>query len=243
MTLHSSFNSANFYLVTESAKHCQPQGLRARKREATRSAITAAARRLTSQNGLNGFTIEQLCEQVGVSRRTFFNYFPSKEDAIIGYLLDEFPADALEKFLHAAGPDSGVERGPLGLSTTLLRDLFRLANAMVEELNISKEHLQELAIVMKREPQLMLKVIGSAEYREREFAGLIAQRENLAVDDPATNMAAAIFGTCSQRAGQLFFSEANTLPFQEILANNLHMAQQIFNFSTLPADLSIEGTP
>ncbi|WP_449372113.1 TetR/AcrR family transcriptional regulator [Arthrobacter psychrolactophilus] len=56
--------------MTESAKLCQPQGLRARKREATRSAITAAARRLTSQNGLNGFTIEQLCEQVGVSRRT-----------------------------------------------------------------------------------------------------------------------------------------------------------------------------
>ncbi len=48
--------------------------------------------------GLNGFTIEQLCEDVGVSRRTFFNYFPSKEDAIIGHFLDQFPADAIATF-------------------------------------------------------------------------------------------------------------------------------------------------
>ncbi|MDD0857104.1 TetR family transcriptional regulator [Arthrobacter alpinus] len=100
--------------MTESAKpqHCQTQGLRARKREATRSAITARARALTAQDGLNGFTIEQLCEDVGVSRRTFFNYFPSKEDAIIGHLLDEFPAGAMAEFLAGAAPDTGVERAP-----------------------------------------------------------------------------------------------------------------------------------
>ena len=45
----------------------------------TRAALVARARHLTAREGLTGFTIQELCDQVGVSRRTFFNYFPTKE--------------------------------------------------------------------------------------------------------------------------------------------------------------------
>ncbi|MBG6191909.1 AcrR family transcriptional regulator [Arthrobacter sp. CAN_A212] len=47
--------------------------------ENTRSAICDTARRLTIDKGLSGFTVEELCEQVGISRRTFFNYFPPRK--------------------------------------------------------------------------------------------------------------------------------------------------------------------
>jgi AcrR family transcriptional regulator len=221
--------------VTESANICRPQGLRARKREATRSAITARARVLTGEQGLNGFTIEQLCEDVGVSRRTFFNYFPSKEDAIIGHLLDEFPAEAISEFLHGA---EGAERGPAGVSTTLLMDLYRLTCAMVEELHFTREHIHQLIAAMKKEPQLMMKMMGSAHNRERDFAELIAQREHLPAEDPVAVMAAALFGSCSHRASQVFFSEENTAGYPELLARNLGNAQQLFTFS----HLTFEGT-
>ncbi|ALE91488.1 hypothetical protein AOC05_02535 [Arthrobacter alpinus] len=224
--------------MTESANNCQGHGLRARKREATRSAITKAARLATAQKGLNGFTIEQLCEDVGVSRRTFFNYFPSKEDAIIGHLLDDFPAEAVAAFL-AAGPDSGAERGPQGLTTTLLRDLLTLTSAMATEMNLTGDHVLELVSVMKKEPHLMLKVMGSAQGREQDFAAFIAERESRPANDPMVAMAAAVFGTCSQRASYAVFSEENTTTFSELLLNNLHMAQQIFQSSLLP----LEGTP
>ncbi|WP_038470979.1 TetR/AcrR family transcriptional regulator [Arthrobacter sp. PAMC 25486] len=223
--------------MTDSANSCRAKGLRARKREATRSAITAAARLFTAQKGLNGFTIEQLCEEVGVSRRTFFNYFPSKEDAIIGHLLDEFPADATADFLAGGGPD--VDRGPLGLSVTLLADLHTLTCAMVEELNFTREHFHELLAAMKKEPALMMKVMGSAHTRELEFSELIALREALPPDDPVAGMAAALFGMCSQRASKVFFSEENTAPYGDLLAANLLSAQKLFNFS----HLTFEGTP
>ncbi|MHA7271786.1 TetR/AcrR family transcriptional regulator [Arthrobacter sp. HLT1-20] len=225
--------------MNESAKNCTAHGLRARKREATRSAITAAARRATAQKGLSGFTIEQLCEEVGVSRRTFFNYFPSKEDAIIGHLLDEFPALAIADFLAGGAQDSGVERGPHGLSTTLLRDLFTLTCAMAAQLDFTKEEIHQLIAAMKMEPTLLMKMMGSQKIREAEFADLMAQREHLDAGDPLVNMAAALFGTCSHRASQAFFSEENTASYGELLAANLHMAQQLFNFSLLP----FEGTP
>lgn len=237
--LHFDTNSANLYFVTESAKKCLPQGLRARKREATRSAITAKARALTAQHGLNGFTIEQLCEDVGVSRRTFFNYFPSKEDALIGHLLDEFPADATASFLTGAAPETGVKRGPNGLSSTLLQDLFRLTCAMVEHMNVTREQVNLLRAAMKKEPQLMMKIMDSTHVREQEFADLIAQREQLSPDDPVIVMASALFGTCSHRASHVFFSEGNAAPYEDLLRNNLLAAQQLFNFSLL----TFEGTP
>ena len=36
------------------------------------------------EHGLDGFTMEQLAERVGVSRRTLFYYFPAKDDAVLG---------------------------------------------------------------------------------------------------------------------------------------------------------------
>ena len=51
---------------------------------ATALRLTAVSRRLTAERGLNGFTVEELCAEVGISRRTFFNYFPSKDEAVIG---------------------------------------------------------------------------------------------------------------------------------------------------------------
>ncbi|WP_315914194.1 TetR family transcriptional regulator [Arthrobacter sp. lap29] len=229
--------------MTESAKLCQAHGLRARKREATRSAITKAARIFTAQSGLNGFTIEQLCEEVGVSRRTFFNYFPSKEDAIIGYLQDEFPADAMAVFLACGKADKDPEGNPAGepwpLSTTLVQDLFTLACAMTEQMDFSRGHIQDLLAAMKKEPQLMIKVIGSAHAREQEFAELIAQREQLPVDDPMARMAAALFGTCSQRASMAFFSEDNTSSYACLLAANITTAQKLFTLS----HTTFEGSP
>lgn len=237
--MHFETFSANFYFVTQSANSCPSSGLRARKREATRSAITAAARVFTARNGLNGFTVEQLCEHVGISRRTFFNYFPSKEDAIVGHLLDEFPPDDMAVFLAGGAPGSGAERGPQGLTTTLLQDLFELTCAMAEEMNFIREHIQDLIAAMKMEPQLMLKVLGSAETREHEFAAIIAERENLPPEDPVASMAAAIFGALSRRSSQSFFSEHNTRSYREILGENVRSAQQFFAFSLL----THEGTP
>lgn len=225
--------------MTESANICRPPSLRDRKREATRSAITKAARAFTARSGLNGFTIEQLCEEVGISRRTFFNYFPAKEDALIGHLLDEFPAEAIADFLAGAGPETAVERGPNGLSTTLLRDLFRLTSTMLREMNFTREQISLLMAAMKMEPALMMKIMGSAHAREQDFADLIAQREQLPPDDPLTGIVAALFGSCSHRASQAFFSEGNTASYEALLQANLLAAHQLFTFS----NLNFEGTP
>jgi AcrR family transcriptional regulator len=57
-------------------------GLRERKKEAARQALHEAAFRLISEHGPENVTIEAIAEAASLSRRTFSNYFPSKEAAL-----------------------------------------------------------------------------------------------------------------------------------------------------------------
>ncbi|MCG2621692.1 TetR/AcrR family transcriptional regulator [Arthrobacter sp. I2-34] len=59
-----------------------PESRRELNRRATHEAITAAALRLAREHGAGGFTVDTLAEAAGISRRTFFNYFPSIEAAV-----------------------------------------------------------------------------------------------------------------------------------------------------------------
>jgi AcrR family transcriptional regulator len=56
--------------------------LRTRKQELVREAIFDAAIDLFIQNGFNETTIEQIAEAAGISQRSFFRYFPAKDDLL-----------------------------------------------------------------------------------------------------------------------------------------------------------------
>jgi AcrR family transcriptional regulator len=58
-------------------------GLRERKKRATRAALAQAAWRLTIERGYAHTRIEDIAAAVGVSARTFGNYFSGKDEALL----------------------------------------------------------------------------------------------------------------------------------------------------------------
>ena len=83
-------------------------GLRERKKQQTREAIVQAAHQLFVERGYQPTTLPEIAAAAGVSTRTIFAYFPSKEDILfdditqlknaLGHVLAERPdgKDALE---------------------------------------------------------------------------------------------------------------------------------------------------
>ncbi|MCU1566883.1 MAG: Transcriptional regulator, TetR family [Pseudarthrobacter sp.] len=214
-------------------------GLRERKRAATRAGITSAARALTAERGLNGYTVEEVCERADISRRTFFNYFPTKEDAIIGHADDDIPTDVIEEFI-----EGGASSPPGEISPTLFRDLVRLSLRLSEDMEASEEETRQLIGVIKKEPQLILRIIGITEQREAQFARDVARREGVAADHPVVQMAVVLLGTIARKSSMAYFSDGNTRPYRDLLMENISAASQLFSQPfEQPDTTAAEGQP
>ena len=86
------------------------EGLRERKKTATRLALHEAALRLVAERGLQDVSIDAIAERADVSARTFFNYFSSKEDAVVG--LDPAAPQRLFDALASRPASRDTGRGP-----------------------------------------------------------------------------------------------------------------------------------
>ena len=60
----------------------QTPSLRERKKQRTRELLIETANKLFLENGFDRTTVDQIAEAAGVSQRTFFRYFPSKDDVV-----------------------------------------------------------------------------------------------------------------------------------------------------------------
>jgi AcrR family transcriptional regulator len=71
-------------------------GLAARKKERTKQQLAEAAAELFNERGYAATTVDDIVAAVDVSPRTFFRYFPTKEDLVVA-----LGATSLDNFLEA----------------------------------------------------------------------------------------------------------------------------------------------
>jgi len=145
-------------------------GLRERKRLATRRAIQFAVLELVAERGLDNVTVDEISRVADISPRTFFNYFTSKEDALIGdppTLPDE---ERVEEFV-AAGPHSDILSG--------LGDMLATSGENVpDDLDLLKLRRS----LMKQHPQLFALRMATMRTFEDQLDVVVSRR--LAADEP-----------------------------------------------------------
>ena len=177
----------------------------------TAANLTAVSRRLTAERGLAGFTIEEVCAAVDVSRRTFFNYFAGKEDAVIGVNPDEEYRRFAEQFLA---------RGA-GAWPQVFNDLIALGIEHIESDDMDPREHSDLMTALEREPRLLARFIGLSRDRDRQLRGLIANRQGVSDDDPRVVAIVSILGSLMKSTADTFVDPANDQDFAVILSSSL----------------------
>lgn len=70
----------------------------------TTAAIERAAVALAIEHGYGDLTVDMICEAAGISQRTFFNHFPTKDAAILGRDSPSVDERAARAFIVSDGP-------------------------------------------------------------------------------------------------------------------------------------------
>ena len=144
-------------------------GLRDRKKQAVRQHLSAAAVRLVAERGLRHVTVEEIAQEAEVSVRTFFNYFSSKEEAIVGRDWERSTELRL-KLLARPAAESPFE----ALKQVLIERAKSLGDRPEEWLL----HMQ----VVRQEPSLLPAMVASFMSHERILVEAVAERAGVDPD-------------------------------------------------------------
>jgi AcrR family transcriptional regulator len=143
------------------------ESLRDRKKRRTRAALERATVRLSAEKGYDHVTVEEIAAEADVSVRTFFNYFASKDEALIGADPEAGPriAERILAFPDAVTPFEAYRRSVLAEITEELdnaRDLWLLR----------KE-------VLMQRPDLLVRAFASGAESEQLLANAVGRRAAL----------------------------------------------------------------
>jgi AcrR family transcriptional regulator len=161
--------------------NCHPMGLRERRRRQTSADIRDAAVRLTTNRGFDKVTIEEICVEAGISTRTFFNYFPTKESAI-AYGPSDIPAELAEDFV-AAGP------APYRV---VLAELITLAAHHLRDMPPRREQAVGMLELAKTSPAVMAAFLAELERFQNQLTDIVARRQAMRPDDEIPALIAAL---------------------------------------------------
>jgi AcrR family transcriptional regulator len=141
-------------------------GLRERKKADTRAAISRAALRLAVEHGPDAITVDDIAAAADVSPRTVFNYFATKEEAILGF-------DPHRKLQVG---QSVLDRPARELPLTALRAAFvEIATGVPEVAETSRTRVD----LVRKHPQLQPSYVAAYAALEDALLDAIAQRTGL----------------------------------------------------------------
>jgi AcrR family transcriptional regulator len=187
-------------------------GLRERKKQQTREAVSWAALRLAVERGLANVLVEDIAAEAGVSPRTFNNYFPSKAAAITWRHLDR--ARQTAAMLRGRPADE-----PLWEAITHAV----LAHAGGEHNSPDPDWIAGVRLMLS-EPELQGEFLKAGAAAERECAAAIAERTGTDAErDLYPRLVAAAIGASIQAANEQWLRADPPVPMAPLLREALHL--------------------
>ncbi|GAB2685441.1 TetR/AcrR family transcriptional regulator [Nocardia thraciensis] len=191
-------------------------GLREQKKRRTLLDLCMAARRLTLERGLDATTAEDVAKAVGVSPRTFFNYYETKLDAVVGPVGEIGDPDSRERF---------VAGGPTGV---LIDDLTWLYASGYEPDDEVRESISLVAEIIKQEPRVLAGFVAAGVRHEAAIGELLSARMGTAASTEFSSLAAHLMATLTTRAA-LSLADHPERTLADALHDQTDLAARLFH--------------
>lgn len=185
------------------------------KRRFIADEITRCAQQFTDERGLDGFTMDELAECAGVSRRTLFNYVPGKLDAVLGVG-------------HEPGPEMFAEFVAGGPTGELIPDIRAVLIAVVESKDAGPGDVERMRRLIASDPRIHKAARDRFERVADYFAGVISAREGDDFDPVKARIVATITLGLFEHALDAFTADPGTTLAQHFGAA-FDTAVDIFN--------------
>lgn len=187
-------------------------GLRDRKRAETAARIHSAAVALVLRDGLEATTIDAISERADVSARTFFNYYESKDAAVLGIAPGDADETGFEQQLSAAHQG---EAEPL---TLVIRLVLSTMGAGSQHLSPA-DHGDRMTLI-QRHPELIsgqFAQLAARRTRMVEYADRILSEHPELADRPAERPSTSlVVALCGAAVKQSIEDWAATTPDQPL---------------------------
>ncbi|MFQ6328945.1 TetR/AcrR family transcriptional regulator [Nocardia sp. CWNU-33] len=174
--------------MSQAKRDAPPMGLREQKKRRTLLDLSLAARRLAVEHGLDATTVDGIAKAVGVSPRTFFNYYETKMDAVVGPVGEIGTPELREQFI--AGGPTGV----------LIDDLTWLFAWGFEPESEVREGISLVTEIIKTEPRVLAAFVASGVRLEAAIGELLTARMGAAATPEFAALTAGLVTTITSRA-------------------------------------------
>ena len=161
--------------------------LRERRRRETRGEISAVALDLVEAHGYAATTVEDIARAAGVSPRTFFRYFPTKEAAVLAPD-DDVEAELVAHLQRAVPGTPLLERVEAAFASLVARLARQPADDVVPRV------LRVRRLVLA-DPALTAAALGLQAQQADRVAALVAAAAGTSPDDVRTRLVTELAGT------------------------------------------------
>ncbi len=185
-------------------------------RAAIKSELTESAVRAFDENGFDATTVDHIVEQVGISRRTFFRYFESKEDAVLQPLEDL--GRSVTEALAARPANESVRAA-----------LRRALDVLVEHYATNEAQWSTVMKLMLSTPSLRARHLEKQDEWLAEMGPVLAERMGTGASDLRPRLYCATFLAASDAGIRAWFSASSTGSLGDAIDEAIRSLEDLFD--------------